>query len=83
MLKSISLVALMALFVSDAFALNPSKEYKVLPDKYGMTYKEEKIKTPDAIIAATALAYGYFLITNNEKDFAGINELKIINPWEK
>lgn len=42
MLKSISLVALMALFVSGAFALNPSKEYKVLPDKYGMTYKEEK-----------------------------------------
>jgi len=29
------------------FALNPSKEYKVKPEKYGMTYKEEKIQTPD------------------------------------
>ena len=32
------------------FALNPVKEYKVLPDKFGMTYKEEKIKTPDGAI---------------------------------
>ncbi len=42
--------------------------------------KGKKIKTPDAIIAATALAYGYTIITNNEKDFAGIKGLKIINP---
>jgi predicted nucleic acid-binding protein len=42
--------------------------------------KEKKIKTPDAIIAATALAYRYTIITNNEKDFANINGLKIINP---
>ncbi len=42
--------------------------------------KGKKIKTPDAIIAATALAYGFTLITNNEKDFAGINRLKFINP---
>jgi alpha/beta superfamily hydrolase len=31
-------------------ALNPSKEYKVTPDKFGMSYKEEKIKTPDGSI---------------------------------
>ncbi|MEO0310761.1 MAG: hypothetical protein RIQ89_418, partial [Bacteroidota bacterium] len=31
--------------------------------------KNKKIKTPDAIIAATALAHGYTIITNNEKDF--------------
>ncbi len=42
--------------------------------------KGKKIKTPDAIIAATALAYGYTIITSNEKDFANIKELKIINP---
>ncbi len=42
--------------------------------------KERKIKTPDAIIAATALAYGYTLITKNEKDFAHIKNLRIINP---
>jgi len=42
--------------------------------------KGKKIKTPDAIIAATALAYGYTIITNNEKDFSNIKGLKIINP---
>ena len=42
--------------------------------------KGKKIKTPDAIIAATALAHGYILITNNEKDFTDIPKLKILNP---
>ncbi len=40
----------------------------------------KKIKTPDAIIAASALAYELTLITNNEKDFANIKGLKILNP---
>lgn len=44
--------------------------------------KGKKVKTPDAIIAATALAYGYTLITNNEKDFANIKGLKISNPMK-
>ncbi len=42
--------------------------------------KGRKIKTPDAIIAATAIAYNYTLITGNEKDFLNIRGLKIINP---
>ncbi len=42
--------------------------------------KGKKIKTPDAIIAATALAYGLTLITNNEKEFVNIKGLKIVNP---
>ena len=42
--------------------------------------KGKKIKTPDAIIAATASAYGYTLITANEKDFDNIKGLKIVNP---
>ena len=44
--------------------------------------RAKKIKTPDAIIAATALAYGYTLISNNEKDFAGIVGLKLLNPMK-
>jgi predicted nucleic acid-binding protein len=44
--------------------------------------KGKKIKTPDAIIAATSLANNYTLITNNEKDFNGISGLKIINPYK-
>lgn len=42
--------------------------------------KGKKIKTPDAIIAATALAYNYTLITNNEKDFVTVEGLRIVNP---
>lgn len=33
-----------------SFALNPSRTYKVMPDKYGMTYKEEKVKASDGAI---------------------------------
>jgi predicted nucleic acid-binding protein len=42
--------------------------------------KSKKIKIPDAIIAATPLAFGYTIINNNEKDFKGIKGLKILNP---
>jgi predicted nucleic acid-binding protein len=44
--------------------------------------KNKKIKTPDAIIAATVLAYNFTIITNNEKDFSNIKGLKIINPYK-
>jgi predicted nucleic acid-binding protein len=40
-----------------------------------------KIKLPDAIIAATAISENRMLITNNEKDFVEINNLKIQNPY--
>jgi predicted nucleic acid-binding protein len=44
--------------------------------------KVNKTKTPDAIIAATALAYNLTLITRNTKDFSGIPKLNLFNPWE-
>jgi len=43
--------------------------------------KVTKIKTPDAIIAATALIHNYSLITNNLRDFKNINNLTVINPY--
>jgi predicted nucleic acid-binding protein len=42
--------------------------------------KEHKIKTPDAIIAATALSCGFTLISRNEKDFKNITNLALLNP---
>jgi len=42
--------------------------------------KNNNIKLPDAIIAATALVRNLILVTNNEKDFSLIQNLKIINP---
>lgn len=43
--------------------------------------KGKKIKTPDAIIAATAISLGYTLITRNEIDFKNIPGLKVLNPY--
>ena len=42
--------------------------------------RAKKIKVPDAIIAATSLAYNLTLITNNVKDFKDIRSLRVINP---
>jgi len=44
--------------------------------------KEYKLKTPDAIIAATALENSLTLISRNAKDFKNISGLDIINPSE-
>ncbi|MBE9465219.1 type II toxin-antitoxin system VapC family toxin [Dyadobacter subterraneus] len=41
--------------------------------------KTQRIKLADTIIAATALANGYTLITNNEKDFINIKNLDVVN----
>jgi predicted nucleic acid-binding protein len=41
--------------------------------------RSKKIKTPDAIIAATAIAYNFTLITS-DSDFNNINGLSIVNP---
>jgi predicted nucleic acid-binding protein len=41
-----------------------------------------RIKTPDAIIAATALELNASLITRNETDFESVEGLQVINPWD-
>ncbi len=43
--------------------------------------KNYRIKLPDAIIAATAIAYDLVLITRNISDFNKIKEVKTINPY--
>ena len=41
-----------------------------------------KIKTPDAIIAATAIMHDLTLITRNTSDFKQIPGLGLVNPFE-
>ena len=44
--------------------------------------KQTKIKLPDSLIAATALASSYVLISDNDKDFDKVDQLGLIyrNP---
>lgn len=51
-------------------------------DKAIAIRKSSKIKLPDAILAATALAHDFILLTRNIDDFKRINSLKIENPWD-
>jgi predicted nucleic acid-binding protein len=67
--------------------LNSVKDSLVLPltnnivDKAIEIRRSRKIKLPDAIIAATALAHDYTLISRNDDDFRKIPGLKYINPF--
>jgi len=44
--------------------------------------RKKKIKLPDAIIAATAIANNLTPITRNTKDFEAITGLMLLNPFE-
>ena len=43
--------------------------------------RKNKIKLPDAIIAATALRHELTLLTRNSRDFAAIAKLNLIDPF--
>jgi len=64
-------------FIDDSLVMNISPD---VIEKCVNLRKYKRIKTPDAIIAATALVHGYTIITSNEKDFTNFSGLKIINP---
>jgi predicted nucleic acid-binding protein len=42
--------------------------------------KHFKLKLPDALIAATAIVNDMTLISDNDKDFKKVSELKYLNP---
>ena len=44
--------------------------------------KQNRLKLPDAIIAATALVYNKTLITRNIADFGKLPQIKLLNPFE-
>lgn len=55
---------------------------EVVADKTIEIRQKYKIKTPDAIIGATALIHGFEIVTNNADDFKKL-DLKIITPKVK
>ena len=66
-------------FMNDALVLNLNRG---IVEKTIAIRKEQKVKLPDAIIAATALDNELTLITRNTKDFKNINGLVVINPHD-
>ncbi|MGH2642633.1 MAG: PIN domain-containing protein, partial [Chitinophagaceae bacterium] len=65
--------------VNDAVVLDLTSD--VVTASIGIR-KNQRTKLPDAIIAATAITYGFKLITRNIADFRNIPDLELINPWE-
>lgn len=65
-------------FVADLYTLPLSD--KIVHQTIAIR-KIRKIKLPDAIIAATALAHDCALVTRNVSDFSAIEGLKVINPF--
>lgn len=41
--------------------------------------RQKKIKTPDALIGATAICHGLTIVSRNEKDFTTLS-ISVINP---
>lgn len=66
-------------FIDDALIIELEQSVKL---KTADIRKEKKLKLPDAIIAATALAFDLTLVSRNVPDFRNIDGLKVINPWE-
>ncbi len=71
---------LLAEFIDDINIIELTSE---VVSKTILIRRTNKIKLPDAIIAATAVVRGSVIISRNVKDFQNIKGLKAINPWEK
>lgn len=52
-----------------------------ITDRSIIIRKHFNIKTPDAIIAATAMEHNLVLLTHNIKDFAKVTGLQIADPY--
>jgi predicted nucleic acid-binding protein len=69
---------LLSNFFKDSNVISLSDE---ITDKTIEIRKQYKIKTPDAIIAATSISNNFTLVTRNTKDFNTIKRLMVVNPY--
>jgi len=61
-----------------------SKIFELTDDIVSKTIQirqKQKIKLPDAVIAATALMNGLVLVSRNTKDFESVPDLETVNPY--
>ncbi len=66
-------------FVEDSIVLGLSDD---IVEQTIKIRKENTIKTPDALIAATAAVNQLTLITRNSRDFDKIGGLVVVNPYK-
>jgi predicted nucleic acid-binding protein len=66
-------------FISDSVVFELDRPVK---QKTIELRKTNRIKLPDAVIAATSLVNNLTLLTRNIVDFRDIPGLTVINPWE-
>ena len=71
-------IQLLHRFIGDVTIIELEPEIKIMTAELR---KKHRIKLPDAIIAATAIAYSLTLVTRNTDDFRNIPDLNIIDPF--
>ena len=65
------------------FLLEPFVEVPItrsIAERAGRLRRATRVRTPDALIAATALEGELTLVTRNVSDFSGIEDLRIQSP---
>jgi predicted nucleic acid-binding protein len=72
-----SLFQQVEIFVEDSTIYQLSEE---IASKTIQLRRKYKLKTPDAIIAATAIIHKLTVLTDNERDFRALKGVKISNP---
>lgn len=55
---------------------------RAISERAGRLRRSLPIRTPDALIAATALEHGLTLVTRNVRDFSAVNGLRVISRIE-
>ena len=63
--------------------LAPMRELGItreIAERAGRLRRDTAIRTPDALIAATALESGLSLLTRNRRDFDGVTSLRVVSP---
>ena len=53
---------------------------RAVAERAGRLRRGSRMRTPDALIAATALEHGLALVTRNRRDFERVHGLRVLDP---
>ena len=55
---------------------------RAIAERAGRLRRGSRIRTPDALIAASALEHGLALVTRNRRDFENVHGLRVLDPLD-